>query len=61
MKPSNGVPDANEFGKIRSYLAQQGVKQADITEYLGTSVGGRNRGEIAASLKDMCRSFPKAT
>lgn len=60
MKPSNGVPDASEFGKIRSYLAQQGVSQTDINEYLGGSPAGRTRAEITNNLKTMCQGFPKA-
>jgi len=30
-KPRNQEPPANEFGKIRSLLARNGVSQADIT------------------------------
>ncbi|MBW2637770.1 MAG: hypothetical protein JRC86_09665 [Deltaproteobacteria bacterium] len=60
MKPSNGVPDAAEFGKIRSYLAIKGVSQADIDTHLGASPAGRTRAEITESLKTMCQGFPKA-
>jgi hypothetical protein len=60
MKPSNGVPDAAEFGKIRSYLAQQGVSQADIKKHLEDIPAGATRAEITESLKEMCNGFPKA-
>ena len=60
MKPSNGVPSAAEFGLNRAFLAQQGVSQATITEYMGTNVGGRDRATINETIKEMCKSFPKA-
>lgn len=61
MKPSNGVPDASEFGKIRNYLAQQGVSQVDIKTHLDDLPTGATRSEIADSLKTLCQGFPKRT
>lgn len=50
-KPKNGSPDANEFGKIRSFLARSGVSQAQIKEVIGNGAQGRSRAEIAALLR----------
>lgn len=59
-KPRNGVPNANEFGKIRSFLARNGVSQAQITEVVGVGAQGRSRAEIAGLLKDWFKILPKA-
>ena len=59
-KPKDGEPPANEWGQLRSYLAQQGVKQADITAAVGGSAAGRKRGEICDQLRAWLRDRPKA-
>lgn len=64
MKPSNGVPDAAEFGQIRSYLANPDVNgnrvsQADIKKYLEDLPKGATRQEITKSLIQMCRQLPE--
>lgn len=53
-------PDAQEFGRIRSRLAQAGVKQATIREWIGDDVQGRTRKEIANALIERLRTLPKA-
>ena len=59
MKPSNETPSANEWGKLRSYLAKKGVKQADINAAVGDKVKGRNRHEIVAQLTAWLKTRPK--
>ena len=49
-----------EWGTLRSYLAKQGVKQADITTAVGGSVAGRKRGEICDRLRAWLRDRPRA-
>ena len=44
------VSPANEFGKVRSFLAKNGVSQATIKEVLGDDAKGRSRREIAETL-----------
>lgn len=51
---------ANEWGKLRSYLAQQGVKQATIKDVLGDDAKGRKRGEICDVLRAWMKTLPKA-
>lgn len=46
-KEKNDVLATNEFGKLRSYLAKLGVRQAEINAAVGTSVNGRSRKELA--------------
>ena len=41
---------ANEWGKVRSFLAQHGVKQATIKAVLGDDAKGRTRRQIAETL-----------
>ena len=57
---SDGVPPANEFGKMRSYLATQGFSQAWIDTNIGTAPNGRTRSEIADELKIALKTLPKA-
>ncbi len=47
----DGMPDAAEFGLLRAYLAQTGVSQAQIIEWVGISPDGRTRAEITDELK----------
>ncbi len=56
MKNRFDVPNANEFGQLRAKLAQLGVNQSQIKEAIGNAVKGRNRNEIAGSLKDWLRN-----
>ena len=58
-KPRNETPPANEFGKIRSFLARSGVSQAQIKDVIGTGAQGRSRDEIAQLLRDWLRTRPK--
>ena len=59
-KPRNQEPPVNEFGKIRSLLAQAGVKQADITAVIGNGSNGRTRAQIADELRAWLKTRPKA-
>ena len=59
-KPKDGIPQANEWGKLRSYLAQQGISQAQIKEAVGGSVAGRKRGEISDALRLWLKERPRA-
>ena len=43
-------PPANEFGLLRSWLAQSGFSQAWITATIGDSVNGRDRSQITTDL-----------
>ena len=43
---------ANTWGKLRSYLAQEGYSQAEITAIIGGNVGGRNKYEIVQTLME---------
>ena len=60
MKDKNGTPPAAEFGQLRAFLAQAGVSQAQITEWIGGSPAGRTRTEIADLLRAGLRELPKA-
>ena len=60
MKDRTGTPIANEFGKIRSMLAKNGVSQAQIKEAIGTGAKGRTRSEIADTLRDWLKGLPQA-
>ncbi len=59
-KDKGGVPDANEFGMIRSFLARNGVSQAQITAVIGTGAQGRSKADIAALLRAWMRTLPRA-
>jgi len=60
MKNRNESPSANEFGKIRSMLAKNGVSQAQIKTAIGTGAKGRKRSEIADTLREWLNELPKA-
>lgn len=60
-KNRGGIPSQNEFGKLRSYLAQNGVSQAQIKAVIGTGAQGRTRGKITQLLRDWMKGLPKAT
>lgn len=60
MKLPDEMPDASEFGLLRAYLAQAGVSQAQIIEWIGTSPAGRTRAEIAEALRAGLKGLPKA-
>jgi len=60
MKDRTGTPTANEFGKIRSMLAKNGISQAQIKTAIGTGAKGRKRSEIADTLRDWLNELPKA-
>lgn len=50
MKPSNGVPNNSEFGKIVSYLAKNGIKPSDIISRIGNTPKGRTRKTITKEI-----------
>ena len=49
----------NDFGKIRSLLAQNGVSQAEITVAIGSFTNNRTREEISNELKKWLKTRPK--
>ena len=51
---------SNEWGQLRSYLAQQKVRQATIKEVIGTGALGRRREEICDALRKWMKELPKA-
>ena len=53
-RPPDSAPDANEWGKLRSYLARAGMSQAQIKAAIGER-DGRTRREIAAALAEWLR------
>jgi hypothetical protein len=52
--------NANDFGKLRSFLAQNGITQEQIREAVGNNPNGRTRGEIADQLRAWLATRPKA-
>ncbi len=57
MKDKDGVPNANEFGQLRAYLAQNGMSQAQINRAVGTAPAGRTRLEITNELRGWLRTL----
>jgi len=57
----NAEGSPNEFGMVRSYLARQGVKQAQIKAVIGVGSQGRSRAEIVDLLKAWMHDLPKAS
>ncbi|MFW2441123.1 MAG: hypothetical protein ACN4GR_17330 [Arenicellales bacterium] len=60
MKTPNEMPDASEFGQLRSYLARNGFKQAWIRAAIGNNPSGRTRAEITGVLIAELKVLPKA-
>lgn len=60
MRDRKSIPPASEFGRLRSYLARQGVSQAQIREVIGNGAQGRTRAQIADELREWLRTRPKA-
>ena len=56
----NETPDAAEFGRLRAFLAQQGVKQAEIRDAVGTGANGRTRAQISQEIQAWLYTRPKA-
>jgi len=56
----HGETHPREFGQLRSYLARQGVKQAQIKAVVGTGAQGRSRGESVDLLRAWMRTLPQA-
>lgn len=54
---SSKIPSPNEFGQLRSFLAQNGMSQAQIDEAVGTAAAGRTRLEIANELREWLRTL----
>lgn len=62
MKPITEKPSAAEFGLIRADLARYGVSQATINEVIPVGAHATmTRAEIVEKMKEMCKSFPKAS
>jgi len=59
MAAKNEVPNAQDFGLMRAYLAQQGFTQAWINATVGTAPNGRTREQITAELRTAMRTLPK--
>lgn len=59
-KAADAAMEASEFGELRSFLAQNGVSQAQITEVIGVGAQGRSRAEIADELRTWFKELPKA-
>lgn len=67
MKPSNGIPDATEFGLRRAHLIRAFEKggrnnaQAiqEVAAMIGNNVNGRTRDEIATTIATYLRNAPK--
>lgn len=57
MKDKDGTPSSNEFGQLRSYLAQNGMSQAQINDAVGTAPAGRTRLEITNELREWLRTI----
>ena len=59
-KPKDGEMSPNEWGKLRSYMAQQGIKQAQIREAIGDQLQGRKTSEVCDALRAWLKTRPKA-
>lgn len=53
--PANGKPDANEYGKRRSYCARMGISQTQFREMFGTQANPNTR-QVGA---DNCQAWIK--
>lgn len=51
-KPNKEPMSNKEFGKLRSYLAQKGIEQNEISKIIGDETKNRNREEIIKILID---------
>lgn len=60
MPRKDQIISANDFGKIRSFLAQNKVSQASIRGVIGTGTNGRTRAQIADILREWLRNAPAA-
>ena len=59
MGAPGGPPDESEFGRLRAYLAQAGVSQAEIKDVIGDAPAGKTRAEIAELLRAWLKTRPK--
>lgn len=50
-KPKNQSVSTAEFGKLRAYLARNGLDQDQIKEAVGTAADNRSRVQLAATLR----------
>ena len=56
-KPITDAPmPASAFGQVRAELARLGYSQQQINDAIGTNVGGRDKREIVAVLRELMRS-----
>ena len=51
-KEQDGDVSANEWGKLRSWCAQNGFSQEQIDEAIGDSHVGKENGQVAQDLRD---------
>ena len=49
-RPPDAMPPASEWGQLRSFLARQGISQAQIRAAIGQNINGRSRAQIASQL-----------
>jgi len=54
------MPEAAEFGKMRSYLAKGKIPQSTIKNVIGEDVNNQTREEIVNKLRAYLRQAPKA-
>lgn len=55
-KSRDALPDAADWGQLRSALAKAGVKQAEITEAIGGDIARRKRCEIVDQLRQWLKT-----
>jgi len=53
------IMTSSEWGRLRSFLAKQGLSNAQISAVIGANVNGRRRKEIAQSLMNWLKNRPK--
>jgi hypothetical protein len=59
--PANGKPDANEYGKRRSYCAKLGIGQAQFVALFGSNANPKTRKAGADNLIAWQRTLPRRT
>ncbi|RKX66642.1 MAG: hypothetical protein DRP42_02675 [Tenericutes bacterium] len=55
-KDKNDDVSANEWGKLRSWLAKNKFSQAQINEAIGDSRTGKKNGEVAQDLREWIKA-----
>ena len=59
MRNRNEMPTPSEFGQLTAFLAQSGVNPAQARTAVGNAVNGRNRQQIADTLRVWLKSRAK--